>query len=172
MKEQLETIPSTSAGHPTFWMLVPVVLLGASVLGVGSIASVAARDPGFALEKNYYERAVHWDQQQAEWAENARLGYRLELGVVPVEHGAELVLQVVDRTGAALHGASVRVEAFANARSAERQTLELAEALDGTYRASIGDPRPGLWEFRCAVSQGGDRYTEVLRRDVTRSAAP
>jgi nitrogen fixation protein FixH len=115
---------------------------------------------------------VHWDHQQAEWAENARLGYRLVLDIAPVEHGAELVLHVVDRTGAELHGASVRVEAFANARSAERRTLELVEASDGTYRADIADPRPGLWEFRCAVSHGGERYTEVLRKDVTRSGAP
>jgi nitrogen fixation protein FixH len=168
----METVPPASSGHGTFWMLVPVVLLGASVIGVGSIASIAAHDPGFALEKNYYERAVHWDRQAAEWAEDERLGYRLALAVAPVPAGAELAVRVADHAGAPLHGASVRVEAFAVARSAERRTLELVEGADGSYRAALAGTRPGLWEFRCVVTAGSDRYTEVVRADVTRSASP
>lgn len=172
MKQGSETVPTEPPGHGTFWMLVPVGLLAASVVGVGSIAAVAARDPGFALEQNYYDRAVHWDRQQAEWAENARLGYRLSLAVVPAEDGVELVLHVVDRAGAALHGAKVGAEAFANARSAARRPLAFAEAPDGSYRASLPGARPGLWELRFVVAHGGDRYTEVVRTDVTRSALP
>jgi hypothetical protein len=169
-ESELEGTEGPSRGR--FWMFVPVALLVASVGGVGSIAVIAARDPGFALEKNYYDRAVHWDRQQAQWAENDRLGYRLSLAVVPEDAGVELVARVADRTGAELHGANVGVEAFANARSAERRTLALAESPDGSYRASLGGARPGLWEFRVSVAHGGDRYTEVVRTDVARSALP
>jgi hypothetical protein len=164
-----ETVPQ---GRGTFWMLVPVALLAASVFGVGSMALMAARDPSFALEEHYYERAVRWDRQQSEWAENERLGYHLTLGVEPAPTGAELALRVVDGTGAALHGANVVVEAFANARSGVRRTLTLAEGADGSYRAALESARPGLWEFRVVISRGGERYTEVLRADVPWSRVP
>jgi hypothetical protein len=166
-----DTVPA-SRGHGTFWMLVPVALLAASVIGVGSLAAVAARDPGFALEQNYYERAVRWDRQQAEWAENVRLGYRLTLTLVPSPTGAALTLHVADRAGVGLHGASVTIEAFANARSGDRRRLTLVEAPGGSYRAELKDARPGLWELRCVVSHGGERYSEILRADVPRSRAP
>jgi nitrogen fixation protein FixH len=166
-----DTVPAPR-GYGTFWMFVPVALLAASVIGVGSLALMAARDPGFALEQNYYQRAVRWDRQQAEWAENARLGYHLTLTLVPGPAGAELELHVSDHTGVALHGANVAIEAFANARSGDRRRLTLVEASDGSYRAELRDARPGLWEFRCVVSHGAERYSESLRADVPRSAGP
>jgi nitrogen fixation protein FixH len=169
---QLGDVSPVSRGHGTFWMLVPVALLAASVLGVGSLAAVAARDPGFALEQNSYERAVRWDRQQADWAENARLGYHLTLTLMPRATGAELALRASDHAGVALHAASVTIEAFANARSAARRRLTLVEAPDGSYRAELADARPGLWELRCVVSHGGERYSEVFRVDVPRSRAP
>ena len=171
MTEISDSVPS-SKGHGTFWMLVPVGLLAASVIGVGSLAAVAAGDPSFALEQNYYERAVHWDRQQAESAENKRLGYHLTLTLAPSPTGAELALHVADRAGVALHGANVAIEAFANARSGDRRRLTLAEAPDGSYRAELRDARPGLWELRCVVSHAGERYSEILRADVPRSRAP
>jgi hypothetical protein len=172
MNQTVEAVSGVRAPKGTFWMFVPVVLLVASVVGVGSMASIAARDPGFALEQNYYDRAVHWDRQQAEWAEDARLGYRLSLSVPPAESGLDLVVRVADRTGAVLHAARVDVEAFAIARSAEHRTLELSQAPDGSYRAPLVNARPGLWEFRCAVTLGGERYTESVRAEVPRSALP
>jgi nitrogen fixation protein FixH len=155
-----------------FWALVPVALLTASVAGVGTMASIAARDPGFALEKNYYDRAVHWDRSQAQAAENARLGYRLSGEVVASGGASEVVLRFVDRSGAPVPGAHLTVEAFANARARDRRPLTFVEGENGSYRATLADARPGLWELRVDASVGGDHFTDAVRVDVPRSPHP
>lgn len=156
----------------TFWALVPVALLGAGVVGVLTLATIATRDPGFALERDYYQKAVHFDRQQAQWAENERLGYRLRAELAEGPSGRELVARVVDRSGAPLRGARVEVEAFANARAADRRTLELVEGDQGVYRAVLGNPRPGVWELRFVVVRAGDRSTETVRLEVPWKASP
>jgi nitrogen fixation protein FixH len=155
-----------------FWALVPVFLLAFAVTGLGIMATIATRDPGFALETNYYERAVHWDREQAQRVENARLGLRVALTVEPGPAGVELVATVHDRAGVPLPGANLSAEGFANARSGARRSLVFSEKSDGTYRAALAEPRPGLWELRLVVLSGGTRFTEVVRVDVPERSAP
>lgn len=154
-----------TAGH--WWAFVPVGLLGASLIGLGTLVSIAVRDPGFALEKNYYERAVHWDREREQAATNERLGYGVALELHEATDGVELELHLTDRGGVALPGARVTIEAFANARSGERRVLHLVAGTDGRYRASLGPARQGLWEFRVEVLAEGERFTRVVRADVT-----
>jgi nitrogen fixation protein FixH len=155
-----------SAKRGTFWALVPVGLLLACLVGLLTMASIARDDPGFALEPSYYERAVRWERQQQERAENARLGYRIGVETLATERGVELRATLRDRSGAALTGSVVQVDAFANARAADRRKLTLREAPDGTYRAVLGAARPGLWEFRFDVVRGREHFTEVVRADL------
>lgn len=152
-------------GSGRVWALLPVGLLAACLLGLGTMGVIAARDPSFSLERDYYERAVHWEREQAQWTENARLGYRLELESADP---AELVVRVRDAEGLVLRGASVHAEAFANARAASVRELEFSEAADGTYRAKLGAARPGLWEFRFRVQRASERFTHVVRTDLAR----
>jgi hypothetical protein len=162
----MSAVAHSARSTGTFWALVPVALLLASLFGVGTLSLIASRDPSFALEKNYYARAVSWEAQQAEWAENARLGYHVELDLPARSERPELKLRVTDGALAPLRGASVRVEAFANARSGERRELSLIEHDNGTYVAPLGVARPGLWEFRVTVVSHDGRFTTRLRADV------
>lgn len=155
-----------------FWAMVPVVLLGGGVSGLAVLASLAAHDPSFALEHDYYQKAVHWERRQAEWVENARLGYGVAVELDAGSGGIDLVARVTDRTGASLRGARVEVEAFANARAADRRTLTLVEGEDGRYRALLGTARAGLWELRFAIARSGDRFTHVARVDVPSRTVP
>jgi hypothetical protein len=157
------TASNTSKESGTFWALLPVGLLSACVLGLGTMGVIASRDASFSLERDYYEQAVHWDRQQAQWGENARLGYRLEL--VSAEP-TELVVRVRTADGQELRGASVRAEAFANDRAASIHQLEFRQAPDGTYRTQLAEARPGLWEFRFRVERASRRFTEVVRTDL------
>jgi hypothetical protein len=159
-------------GRGWFWAAVPAVLLVASTVGVGTMASIAARDPGFSLEKNYYDKAVHWDRQEAQRLVNERLGYRLALELERAPSGVELVARLSDREGVALAGAQVSVEAFANARASELRHLVLRAAPDGSYRAVLANARPGLWEFRCDVHAAGEHFTRVVRADVGPRGTP
>ena len=68
------TKTSVAAGSGTFWAWVPATLLGAMLLGLGTMAYIAIDDPSFALEPNYYDKAVHWDRSQAEARSSQALG--------------------------------------------------------------------------------------------------
>lgn len=166
-------IPSTkSSGR--FWAWVPAGLLGSMLLGLGTLAYIAIDDPSFALEPNYYDKAVHWDRAQAEARASQALGYRLELGgplLRAADGSVEVELTLVDRAGAAVTGADVQVDMFANANAKRIERLSLREVAPGRYRATLRDATLGLWELRCAASQGGQRYQQTLRHDIGKGSA-
>jgi hypothetical protein len=166
MNDATDSVPAPALRRWSFWALVPVALLAASTSGLLVMASIAKDDPGFALESNYYERAVRWDRQQLQSAENARLGYRVELEAVATRDAIELHATPFDRAGARLEGCVLAVDAFANARAADVRHLTLQRGADGTHRASLGAARPGLWEFRFNVLRNGERFTQTVRLDV------
>jgi hypothetical protein len=149
------------------------MILGGMFAGLGTMTYLALDDPGFALEPNYYDKAVHWDRSQAEAKASRELG--LEISVAPLNVAAngqlELELRVTDRSGAGYAGAEVRVEAFANAHAGQVQELRLRESVPGTYEARIARGTRGLWELRVSVVRGGERFHQVLRVDVSKGDA-
>ncbi|MEO7037521.1 MAG: FixH family protein [Polyangiaceae bacterium] len=164
----------TSESGNSRWALVPVALLLASTLGVGSMALIAIRDPNFATEPDYYNKALHWDQTQAQAAENQRLGYVVELEprvVVDAAGRATLQLKLQDATRAPVRGAVVTAVAFANAFSGDVSALAFRELAPGVYVAQLAARHLGLWEFRVTATSGKDHITQTLRRDVVRGRA-
>lgn len=151
------------------WAFAPIGLLLACVAGLATMASIAADDPSFSLEPSYYEKAVHWDQQQLQKAASAHLGWRLRTELEPSRGGARLVAEIEGADGLPLAGARVKVEAFANARAFEIRHLNLEEQRPGEYSAALDAARSGLWEFRFEVVRGADRYSTVVRSNVSRS---
>ena len=152
------------------WALFPVALLGSSLIGLGTMASIATRDPGFALERDYYQRAVRFEEEQAQQVENRRLGYAVALDVLGASDKATIVVTLSSKQGTPLPNASVRAEAFANARAGDIRELEFRRGDDGSYHAELARATPGLWEFRCVVTSGKERFTAVVRRDIPRAA--
>jgi len=151
------------------WAFAPVGLLLACVGGLATMASIAADDPSFSLEPRYYEKAVHWDEQQGEKAASARLGWRLQTELEPLRGGARLVAVIEGADGLPVAGARVKADAFANARARDVRHLNLEEQKPGEYSAALDSARPGLWELRFEVVRGADRYSKVVRSNVTRS---
>ena len=161
------SLPNGRARLP--WALVPVALLLSSALGVGSMAVIAARDPHFATEPDYYKKAISWDQAQAQAASNQRLGYVVELpAIVRFDaHGrATLDLTVRDRLGQPVTGAQLSASAFANAYSGSLIRAEFAEQSGGHYRAELTVSHPGQWVFAIVGNVGGERFTADLRADL------
>jgi nitrogen fixation protein FixH len=156
------------------WALVPVGLLASSTLGVVWMAAIATRDPNFALERDYYQKAIHWDQTQAQAASNQRLGYQFVLPprVTLDKLGkGSLELKIFDRSGQPLAGARVTAEAFPNAYSDDISRLSFSERAPGIYTAPITAQHGGLWEFRISLDSGSERATANLRCDLTRGGA-
>jgi hypothetical protein len=137
--------------------------------GLGVLVWLAVDDPHFALEANYYDKAVRWDQARARANESRALGlattvspalYRAADGTIAIEVALD------DRDRARFAGAAVALEAFPNAYANRIQRITLREAAPGVYRGRLERGVVGLWELRLTVSRGTQRFEQTLRRDV------
>src|SRR5215207_10712207 len=142
--------PSNSSSGAV-WAWVPALLLGSMLLGLGVLAYVAIDDPHFALEPNYYDKAVHWDRTQSEARNSAALGLELTLTqplALAADGSLELELRVTDRERVVQSEAVVELEAFPNAYASLVERLTLNETSPGVYRARLSGRTTGLWELR------------------------
>jgi nitrogen fixation protein FixH len=152
-------------------MLFPFVLLGAMLVGWGYMVSVAINDPGFSVEKDYYEKAVGWDDRQAQRAHNRTLGWRLTPRLEPDGGSMRLTVTLTDRHGVALRDARVAVTTFHVARGARQLEASLAPVGEGTYSAVLPMRRAGIWEMRYVVDRDGEHFTWVDRQELIRGGA-
>jgi hypothetical protein len=146
------------------WPWVPGGLLASMLTGLGTLAVIATNDPGFALERDYYRKAVRYDREVAQRTENARLGWKLGATLSRDETGGttSLLVTAEDPHGP-LAGARVTVEAIENARASTVYDLTLVEGSRGSYRGSLPSRRGGLWELRLRADRGSERFTQVAR---------
>lgn len=147
-------------GWPIGVAAILAITVGANIW----VAVVAGDDPSFAIEPNYYAKAVTWDSTMAQARENARLGWRLvpTLGAFHRDIGAQLDVRLLDSAGAPIHGAVVKVYALYNARAEQIYEATLSPA-DSAYSARIPVEHVGEWELRFEVTQGGRRFTSTSR---------
>jgi nitrogen fixation protein FixH len=138
--------------------------------GLGTMAAIATDDPGFALERNYYPKAVAYDREIAQRAENARLRWAVEteVGAAALPSGTPLVVRLRDERGP-LSGARLSVEALRNAAAAHVLDVTLTERAPGEYAARIAMARGGIWELRLTAERGNERFTATKRHDVSES---
>jgi hypothetical protein len=156
-----------------FWAWLPALLLGAMFVGLGTMAYVAIDDPHFALEPNYYDKAIHWDDAQARAQSSSKTGLSAELAPLAIGQGGDVSveLRLSDREARPVAGAVVALEAFPNAYASRVQRLLLQETAPGVYRGNLRGAAVGLWELRLSATQGALRFQQVLRRDVARKDA-
>jgi len=161
-----------SAAGVRLWPWVPAGLLTCMLAGLGTMAVIATRDPGFALERDYYEKAVAYDRVIAQRAENARLGWsaHVAVGSASSRDDTSLVIRLRDGAGPAT-GARVTVEALRNASAGRVLEAELTERSAGEYEGRLPLGYGGLWEIRVTAQLGNDRFTAV-ERTVVSEAAP
>jgi nitrogen fixation protein FixH len=150
--------------------LWPAVIAGALGLHVvGSLVMVyfATSNESYAVEPDYYRKALAWDEKRAQDRANADLGWRLEFTVEPaaVGHDPTLRVELADRVGQPITGAVVAVETFANARRDDVLTATLSSTESG-YEAALPMRRDGLWEFRFTVTLGDDLFTHRDTRHI------
>lgn len=144
------------------WPFIIVALLSLSV-GANIILLIkATTDPAFAVERDYYQKAVDFDEIQAAQGRSDALGW-----TVAVQADREVLkVHLVDQAGAPISDAQVAVEAFHNARAANIISGELTSKGEGLYAFSGPFSRPGIWEYRLVAARGDDRFTETVRREL------
>lgn len=152
-----------------FWPALVVALLGAVVVADAVMIWVAVSDPSFAVEEDYYPRAVAWDETMAARRRSDALGWSVRWALAPQAPGAggtEVTAILVDRSGAPVEGARVTLETFHNARAATVLRAELRAIGDGRYAAVLPMRRPGLWEMRLDARRGDDRLVDVATEEL------
>jgi nitrogen fixation protein FixH len=158
-----------ASGRHWFWPVFIIGLLGTHVLMAVLMVYVATRDRSFAVEPDYYQKALHWDKTAEQQRENTRLGWTvmIEIGDPSGVLGERLLTcKVTDKAGTPLAGAVVDLVAFAHARANERASVVLLPQGNGTYQAPIRLARKGLWEFRLVISRGQETLTFTEQRRV------
>ena len=156
------------AARGWYWPVAIVSLLvGGAAANIGFMI-VANRDATFAVEPDYYRKAVDWDRTMAQEARNLEMGWRVSTELEPIDGGrARLVARVADRDGRPVTGAAVVVEAFPSARARDIASFTLAPAGPaGAYAATLAHGRPGLWELRVRVTRGEEVFTRTLSQDL------
>jgi len=143
----------------------PYMLVALLLISVGAniyLVVRATNDPSFAVEPDYYAKAVEWDAIQAARAESEALGWTVDLE--PSVEGA--VVRLRDGAGLPIEGAKVGIVAFHNARAAERYEAQMKEEGDGHYAFDANFAREGLWEFQIEARWGEDTFTHVAREVI------
>jgi len=157
------------------WPAIVIALLATHVLACMFFIYLATSNPSFAVEEDYYRKAMHWDERRAQERRNAELGWTAELEVLPAPSVARdpiLQLRLGDGRGAPVDGATVAAEAFFNARADRILRHGLEAQGDGVYSAQLPMRRPGRWEFRLVVERGEDRFTAVQTQHVILRTPP
>ncbi len=151
----------------TMW---PFVIAGAlAVHVVGSLVMVyfATSNESYAVEPDYYQKALAWDERRAQDRRNTELGWTLDFTVEPAASGLDPMLRVTLTTadGEPVTDARVAVEAFANARRDDVLTTT-PDSTGSGYETTMPMNRDGLWEFRFIVTRNDDVFTYRNTRHI------
>jgi nitrogen fixation protein FixH len=152
-----------------FWPLFLAGILLAGVAANVALLVVANGDPSFAVERDYYAKALRWDRTQDELRASRALGWALALAARPSARGpgwTEIEVTLTDRDGAPVPDAVVALEAFHHARAGEIFESVLAPAGPGVYRAELAARRGGSWELRLRATRGDATFRAVVQEEL------
>jgi len=155
----------------------PIGIALVLILSAGSniwVAMIASRDESFAVEPEYYQKAVHFDDEMALREASYRLGWHLtpSLALGSPSREGTVSAALTDSAGTPIRGATVQLLAMHNARASHQLTATLAEVGDGVYRAPLDAERPGEWELRFIVTHGSERFAIRERVDAAPPPSP
>jgi FixH len=159
------------------WAMMPFALLGGLGAGLAVIIRIAVNDPSFAVEPEYYQHALKWDEERARQEQSARLGWTVVWDFAGPASGSAgpsltpsqssvrpLKLQLRDALGQPITGARIDVSAFHKARAANVQRIALREGDAGVYAAELRLDRSGIWRVRMDVAARNEHF--ALSQDL------
>jgi nitrogen fixation protein FixH len=165
------TSPAT-AEEPSrhlFWPIFLSSLIGIHIVSVVVMVIVATRDRSFAIEPDWYQKGLHYDQTAQQQRENRRLGWSVKLDVGQALTGTNqrsVSCTVFDRAGKPVQNAAVDLVAFAHLRGSNRTSSILLPQGGGAYAASLAFDDPGVWEFRLVITRGAETFTQIVKREI------
>jgi nitrogen fixation protein FixH len=104
-----------------------------------------------------YERGLQWDRERRAREES---GLQVQVRNAGLRRGVNaLVVSLTDRHGEPVEGLTVSLVVSRPSSVSFDTTYALSQAPDGTYRATVDVPRPGIWDLKFRVVH---RSGEVL----------
>jgi hypothetical protein len=152
--------------------LWPWIIAGALALHVVAslvVVFVATSNPSYAVEEDYYQKALHWNDKRAQDRTNEELGWILNLTVRPAATPGEeptLEVHLADAGSEPIDGAVVAVETFHNARADDILRASLDAVGEGVYRTTLPMRHNGRWELRFTVDRGREHFTHTETRHL------
>jgi len=156
------TDESTSRWKAYFWPSFVIALLSGQMILILSMVYLATSDQSFAVEPDYYQKGLNWDDIAAQRRHNEELGWKIKLQT----SDDRLRCTLTDRNGQPLDNALVDLIAFPHARGMQRDLIMLEPAGDGVYTAPVQFSRAGLWEFRFVIRHDGQTFTHTEHREI------
>lgn len=150
------------------WIAFIACLFLAQVAAVVLMIWIATSDRSFALEPDYYQKAVQWDALSQMQRDSDRLGWNLELLLEPRDERGNrpTILRILDADQQPVNDAAVQAEWFHHARARDRRTTAFEPVGDGLYRAALRYERSGLYEFRVHAIRGEQNFLRTVQRDI------
>lgn len=148
-----------------WWPIGVTTVLATTVAANLWVMRIANDDPSFAIEPDYYRKAVTWDSTLAQERQDSILGWHVKptVGIVAGTGKTRISAILTDSLGTPISGAVVKVAALPVARASEVHEATLAEASVGEYAGDVDAQRQGRWELRFDVRAGSTRFTDVAR---------
>jgi nitrogen fixation protein FixH len=161
--------PRASRNAALFWGTIIVGLLATEVgLCTWGIYCAVGGTP-VAVEADYYNKALHWDDHLALLQMSEELGWNTNLQIpsISAAKGAvPVTFQLQDAAAKAIENAVVNIGYFHHAHPMDLRTATLKETQPGKYAADMSLDRRGIWEFRISATRGADRFVQIIQRDL------
>lgn len=154
-------------GWPIGVASILALTVGANIV----VMRIANDDPSFAVEPDYYRKAVHFDSTMAQERTNLALGWGFDAVIDSIGDGkhTRLSVRLRDASSAPLSAARVAVMARFNARANDTLTAVLEERAPGLYVTTLPIAHPGEWEVRVDARHGSQHFSTSSRVMVTRA---
>ncbi len=147
------------------WPWAVGLVLGVTMAGNIWVMRLAGADDSFAIEPDYYQKAVAWDEHARDREAQARLGWTLKAEVGPADaRGARLMTATFRaRDGASIDGATLSGECFHNAVASCRVPVTLLPTgRAGEYSAVVPMARSGEWTLDLKATAPGGPFEARL----------
>jgi len=157
-------------GTPLQLALAAVV--AAALGGVAAVIWLGAALGETAVADASHEHGLRYDRDRAL---AAPLGLRASFAPASlVPGGRALDFTLLDRAGAPVEGAAIRVALHRPAGGGQPRAAQAAPLGAGRYRAEVGFEAPGFWDVRLDLELRGDRVglVQQVRVEAAAAAAP
>ncbi len=147
-----------------FWPWAVAGLLCVTVVKYALVLAMIAGDPSMAIEENYYQKAIAWDETRVEQAASDALGWSARITIGPASGlpgRGEVFIALLDRAGAPIVDAEVTARVFHQARAARPFEETVRAGAVGTLRIIVPSAIRGLWQVELLATRGPHRFVET-----------